>query len=63
MFIFSDPREPQADTDNDATDGGWDPYVASLMSGGVPTAVPAGDAEDDGIPVMSLTAGVGRRRG
>lgn len=53
---------PPPDVESDATDGGWDPYVASLLGAeGLPAAAGAHD-EDDGEPVMSF-ASTGWRHG
>jgi hypothetical protein len=53
------PQEPELES----TDGGWDPYVASLlMSGGRLGHEVAGD-EDDSAPVMSFSNASGSRGG
>lgn len=45
----------------EGTDGGWDPYVTSLLAGGTGEAHPAA-GEEDSLPVMSL-ARIEQRRG
>ncbi len=62
--MFS-PREPKttsqaSDAGFDATDGGWDPYVAALMSGET-TAEPSAPDEEDDEPVMSFASTEARR--
>lgn len=64
MIPHTEPRavdEPQ-DTEFDATDGGWDPYVTGLLAGAGAHAGGPADEEDDGPPVMSL-ARVEEKRG
>ena len=47
----------------ESTDGGWDPYVASLlMSGGRPGNAVTADKDDD-APVMSMNRAPGNRGG
>lgn len=59
--ISPSTQDPPAEyPELEATDGGWDPYVTSLLAGAAGQAhPPAGD--DDGLPVMSL-ARVEQRR-
>jgi hypothetical protein len=49
------------DPELEATDGGWDPYVTSLLASGGAAAGGAGDEEDDGVPVMSFSRIEGKR--
>jgi hypothetical protein len=53
----SGPQDPELD----ATDGGWDPYVTSLLAGGRSPGGDTADGEDDGVPVMSLARVEGKR--
>jgi hypothetical protein len=46
------PQDPELES----TDGGWDPYVASLLMSGGAAPRNASD-EDDSAPVMSLSRG------
>lgn len=48
------------DDDFEATDGGWDPYVTSLLMNGARESA-AADGEDDGVPVMSFSRSPTRR--
>jgi hypothetical protein len=50
------PRDilAQDDPELESTDGGWDPYVASLLLGDG-TQSPAVADEEDSAPVMSLS--------
>ncbi len=59
-----DPRNAATppDPDFESTDGGWDPYVTSLlMTDSQPRDV-ADEDEDDGAPVMSFSRGRVRER-
>lgn len=64
MTPHTEPRAIDApqDSDFDATDGGWDPYVTGLLAGAGAPAGDHADEEDDGAPVMSL-ARVEEKRG
>jgi hypothetical protein len=48
------PAGPPEDPELEATDGGWDPYVTSLLMGSA-QAGESTDVEDDEQPVMSLS--------
>lgn len=52
---------PSTEPDFDATDGGWDPYVTSLMAGAGVAPDLSDDPEDDGVPVMSFSRTEARR--
>ncbi|CAG0940251.1 hypothetical protein GPROT2_00871 [Gammaproteobacteria bacterium] len=43
------------DPETDVTDGGWDPYVTSLLASAAGGSAEAGDEADDGAPVMSFS--------
>jgi hypothetical protein len=51
------PQDPELES----TDGGWDPYVTSLLKGGAPRDDALSDDEDDGAPVMSFSRVEGKR--
>ena len=56
---FQRSRKPEQDTQvtdlPDSTDGGWDPYVASLILGATARpGIPGDDSGDDG-PVMNFS--------
>lgn len=51
---------PADDPELEGTDGGWDPYVTALLTGGTGEAHPAA-GDDESLPVMSL-ARVEQRR-
>jgi hypothetical protein len=59
MHSRHDPKDkaPQADPDFDSTDSGWDPYVASLLAHDAQPRDSAGEDDEDGTPVMSLSRG------
>jgi len=56
MSPKDDPKDAFApqDPELEATDGGWDPYVASLLMSGSAASQTSSD-EDDSAPVMSLS--------
>ena len=57
MSRMEEPKhamDPQQDPELELTDGGWDPYVASLLLSGGRRADDVSD-EDEGVPVMSLS--------
>lgn len=64
MSPHTEPRALDApqDADLDATDGGWDPYVTSLLRGDEQRKSLAADTEEDPSPVMSLSGRSARRR-
>jgi len=48
----SAPPEPEFES----TDGGWDPYIAALLTGPAPARDAAGDEDEDySEPVMSFS--------
>jgi hypothetical protein len=49
------PEDPELE----CTDGGWDPYVTSLLNGAAGVAAPV--ADDDDQPVMSFSTTATRR--
>ena len=51
------PQEPELES----TDGGWDPYVASLLMSGGRLGHDLTDDEDDSTPVMSFSNAGGNR--
>jgi hypothetical protein len=54
--IAAAPEAPELDTD-----GGWDPYVTSLLLNGARERDAAEGDEDDGAPVMSFSRSPQRR--
>ena len=54
--ITAAPQEPEPDTD-----GGWDPYVTSLLLNGAREREAAERDEEDGAPVMSFSRSPQRR--
>ena len=51
------PQDPELD----ATDGGWDPYVTSLLMSDARQGDAADSDEDDAVPVMSFSRSPQRR--
>jgi hypothetical protein len=45
----------ETESELDATDGGWDPYVTSLLTGSAGQPASTTDDDDDGVPVMSFS--------
>jgi hypothetical protein len=45
----------------EGTDGGWDPYVTSLLMSGARESEAADGDEDESVPVMSLSRAPQRR--
>ncbi len=62
MSSMEEPKNAMApqDPELELTDGGWDPYVASLLASGGKRADAAGD-EDDNAPVMTLSQAAASR--
>lgn len=56
MRTERDPRDVLvlAEPEADATDGGWDPYIATLLNADAPHGASTGE-EDDDTPVMTLS--------
>jgi hypothetical protein len=57
MAFSREPLDPgySSDTEFDATDGGWDPYVASLIGSALSKASDSSRDEDDTQPVMTIS--------
>lgn len=57
MPLHESPKVALAadDPESDVTDGGWDPYVTSLLVRAASGSAKAGDEADDGAPVMSFS--------
>ena len=47
----------------ESTDGGWDPYIASLLMSGRQLGDAIPDDEDESAPVMSFSSAPGNRGG
>ena len=57
MAFSREPLDPgdSSDTEFDATDGGWDPYIASLIGSASSKAGNSPLEEDDTQPVMTIS--------
>lgn len=57
MATREEPKHESSpqDAEFDATDGGWDPYVTSLLLGTTGLKAAPAEGEDDGVPVMSFS--------